>query len=601
MGNQPSCKRAYSSFFTFYCWKNVTALTEDKRFGEMKTQITKGVDYLVLLMLLNFADMIRKIEKYPAKSEELNEYYESLKTYDISIIAELEQKKKDSPKDVPKNKYIASLFSSGLEELYRAVPGGPLDDFYKVMIGYVRQMNMNDLTKPLMDFFMKTKEISDNFKKYEDVPRTTILSKPPFNPIEILPTLSSYYLEPFLEDSEFSRKFLDFFFDLMLLSTLNEKNLNEYLFRPAFELKNLLIDTVNRQNPDAAQRTQKLMESCLAIVADFTESEGKIQKISKEVKSEMLSSFLGAIILKNEFLKKTLSIKTISEILSLVNKLSKEPIKSLNDSSFVRSLMKLLKTIGGKMGFDEKPIEGIINLITGDFGKVDHLILKLGRNKKNVLEGYKKIVAGLIKLDIFASERKEINFAQIQDDTEWREIMKKVKDNEATAKDLFKMVDMANNGDGSIDKREFSILATRLGNSLSDHRINEIFAEIKKKNQNADQEKLDEDEFEEGLKYLQKKNVSMSLEIMGISMSTLAGILAMLVTLLLLLFSFIFVGIQAFALGGSFGAVINSLIPAAAGLGIGQSNESKEEKLEDEKVEESVQTTKKILTSKNLD
>jgi len=40
---------------------------------------------------------------------------------------------------------------------------------------------------------------------------------------------------------------------------------------------------------------------------------------------------------------------------------------------------------------------------------------------------------------------------------------------------------------------------------------------------------------------------------------------------LLLLFAFIFVGIEAFALGGSFGAIINSLIPIASGAGAGGS------------------------------
>jgi ABC-type multidrug transport system fused ATPase/permease subunit len=140
-------------------------------------------------------------------------------------------------------------------------------------------------------------------------------------------------------------------------------------------------------------------------------------------------------------------------------------------------------------------------------------------------------------------------------------MMKKVAEGKASSRDLFKMIDMAGNGNGTVDKQEYGVLATRLGNQLSEHRITEIFAEVKKKSGSTTLE-LDEDEFTEALKYLQDKNIMMTLEAMGISMSTLVGLLTMLVILLVLLFAFIFVGIEAFAIGGSFGAVINSVIPA---------------------------------------
>lgn len=42
------------------------------------------------------------------------------------------------------------------------------------------------------------------------------------------------------------------------------------------------------------------------------------------------------------------------------------------------------------------------------------------------------------------------------------------------------------------------------------------------------------------------------------------------------MFAFIFVGIAAFSLGGSFGSVINSIIPLGGGMGVksGNSEES---------------------------
>lgn len=59
----------------------------------------------------------------------------------------------------------------------------------------------------------------------------------------------------------------------------------------------------------------------------------------------------------------------------------------------------------------------------------------------------------------------------------------------------------------------------------------------------------------------------MTLESLGISSTMLSLALIYLSIILLLLFAFIFVGIEAFALGGSFGAIINSLIPIASGAG----------------------------------
>jgi uncharacterized protein (UPF0333 family) len=53
----------------------------------------------------------------------------------------------------------------------------------------------------------------------------------------------------------------------------------------------------------------------------------------------------------------------------------------------------------------------------------------------------------------------------------------------------------------------------------------------------------------------------MSLESLGISTGIMNWGLISLSFLLLLLIAFIFVGIQAFALGGAMGAIINSLIP----------------------------------------
>ena len=59
------------------------------------------------------------------------------------------------------------------------------------------------------------------------------------------------------------------------------------------------------------------------------------------------------------------------------------------------------------------------------------------------------------------------------------------------------------------------------------------------------------------------------LHLLGVSTSQLIFLLVMLIIILLLLFVFIFLGIAAFALGGTFGTIINSMMPCLAGVGVG--------------------------------
>jgi len=75
------------------------------------------------------------------------------------------------------------------------------------------------------------------------------------------------------------------------------------------------------------------------------------------------------------------------------------------------------------------------------------------------------------------------------------------------------------------------------------------------------------EEFEKAFKYVNEKKTLMSLEKLGISPALLALALAMLIIILILLFVFIFLGINSFAVGGTFGSIINSIIPMAAAGG----------------------------------
>lgn len=108
---------------------------------------------------------------------------------------------------------------------------------------------------------------------------------------------------------------------------------------------------------------------------------------------------------------------------------------------------------------------------------------------------------------------------------------------------------------------------------LSTHRVNEIFAFIKNKkkavsaSEKTEELSLNVEEFEKAFKYVNEKKTSMSLEKLGISPALLALALGTLIIILMLLFVFIFLGISSFSVGGTFGSIINSVIPMSAAGG----------------------------------
>ena len=147
---------------------------------------------------------------------------------------------------------------------------------------------------------------------------------------------------------------------------------------------------------------------------------------------------------------------------------------------------------------------------------------------------------------------------------DWAAMLKKIKDGTASSKELFQAIDEAGDKSGTISEMEFQLLVNRLGMKLSDHRIKEIFAKVKRnKTKGISGQDLNEKEFEQALDYLQEKNVMQALQQLGITPEILTAIFIKLVILLILIFIFIFLGIKAFAIGGTFGAIINSIFPAS--------------------------------------
>ena len=57
-----------------------------------------------------------------------------------------------------------------------------------------------------------------------------------------------------------------------------------------------------------------------------------------------------------------------------------------------------------------------------------------------------------------------------------------------------------------------------------------------------------------------------------------------LVIILIVLFAFIFIGVSAFAIPGTFGAIVNSIFPIAGGVGVSSTDSTKDKKYDVDKL-----------------
>ncbi|EGR29391.1 phage head-tail adaptor family protein, putative [Ichthyophthirius multifiliis] len=302
--------------------------------------------------------------------------------------------------------------------------------------------------------------------------------------------------------------------------------------------------------------------------------------------------------------------KMISNIFILLQSIFERPQQSLNDPYVVQEVMKLLKYIS-KGQIDCTIIEDIISIVQGDYQKIFVVIKKfdiLDQNKINLIN---KIYDQVSSMGVFQDKDKLTNIgkqSQAPLSDKMKDLIKKLKEGKVQIADIFYAVDKEGDGNGSISKDEFSNFIKRLGMELTIHRINEIFAAIKnnKKSKHKmiqnelNEDSLNQDEFEQAFKYLNDKKTSMTLEKLGISPALLAIALGTLIIILILLLVFIFLGISAFALGGTFGAIINSIIPMSAAGGAASSQEDKTKQLKEDNLKDAVNETQEILHSNQL-
>eukprot|EP01017_Pseudomicrothorax_dubius_P049595 TRINITY_DN9242_c0_g1_i2.p1 TRINITY_DN9242_c0_g1~~TRINITY_DN9242_c0_g1_i2.p1 ORF type:complete len:368 (+),score=61.09 TRINITY_DN9242_c0_g1_i2:66-1169(+) len=316
---------------------------------------------------------------------------------------------------------------------------------------------------------------------------------------------------------------------------------------------------------------------------------------------ELAKKFLSQAILKENELKSIFKFDDLIGLLYPFFEVIQESPKILSSNQYRSKMISMLEQVCKICELELPPLKGFLHLAAKEFEHSEPLVLKLtGNNNQNKVIMYNQTLRNIINQNTF-KEIKVPNFGSAHILSEWKEIMGRVVERRATSKDLFRLIDLSGDGNGYISKGEFAITSRRLGNDLSEHRINEIIAEVKKKSLSTETNDLDPIDFEQAISYLSKKNVELSLNSLGINYSTLLVLFIILAFLLFLLIMFIFFGINAFTVGGSFGAVINSSITVIGGVGMGQvGSKDSEEILNEEDVQQTVRTTNRVITSKHI-
>eukprot|EP00753_Platysulcus_tardus_P013610 PLAT3808.1.p1 GENE.PLAT3808.1~~PLAT3808.1.p1 ORF type:complete len:2608 (+),score=704.23 PLAT3808.1:801-7826(+) len=141
-----------------------------------------------------------------------------------------------------------------------------------------------------------------------------------------------------------------------------------------------------------------------------------------------------------------------------------------------------------------------------------------------------------------------------------------------TASGLFRLFDRDNSG--TVSFNEFHLLLKFFRVHMPRHQAMQLYSSADTDGSGL----LSESEFVAVMATLQDQLLESLLHDLGVSTSVLLAMLLLLLTWLLGLFVFIFLGVAGFTTGTSFGAVINSLLPASVGGVLGRETEMDNER-----------------------
>lgn len=522
-----------------------------------------------------------------------------------------------------------------LSKIYPGISDDPISKFEQFFTGrfikrYIVNQKNNNILRYLFEFSMEAYKILYN---RADVKKANAdESNDPLQPIKILPSLVTFFPHLGKDDEKFQvlLKIFDLFIRLFVVLQKKQpkKGTNDEVTLASLGVFKIVFVSLKIPN-------EKLIFDLINVLTGYDLSQDSISPKPSDKRQVKLYEILEETLFQDKAIKKYINKNVLTSLDEILQNLLSVKVKSLTDQKFLSDVLKLLYVISGTEKKEEltkkaekkekkekdneedipertalielpmKEIECIFKLIQGDLTKIDVLIKAIDKDQQKV-KMIQKAITNIQELGVFSGKGLPdlgslLGGKKAAPDNEMSELMKKIQSGKASVHELFIAVDKEGDSSGSISKQEFDSVAKKLNINLTKHRINEIFASIKKGSGNPNEEELNEEEFGKAMKYLNNKNTFMALDFLGISKGMLIIALVGLIIILLMLFVFIFLGISAFAVGGGFGAVINSLMPMAAGAGVGgQKDEEKGKKVKDDNLGGAVAKTKTIIQSDKI-
>ncbi|CAD8067964.1 unnamed protein product [Paramecium primaurelia] len=290
---------------------------------------------------------------------------------------------------------------------------------------------------------------------------------------------------------------------------------------------------------------------------------------------------------------------------------SLEDAKEMNERELLKAVKPVLEPMFGQKQEKDlqilvKCIEAIIaikykkfNEVTSEFFQV----MKISQSNSQLLISLMKdFQVGLQSPQQLIKEKMAslVNPNTVRTMQYMNSVMTKLNDNrELQYEDMFRVLDK--NGQRSVKASDVIEFLRRINIEITEHKFREVLVTIKGDQVNIQTCMIDFYEFKEIMQEISVQTMFLSLEYLGISKPLLIKGLIVLVIYLVIVLAFILIGVQAFAIPGTFAAIVNAALPMIGGLGLNkQAAEDKLKSLNLTAILDVVKKAVKVIQSRRI-
>ncbi|CAD8153469.1 unnamed protein product [Paramecium pentaurelia] len=339
-----------------------------------------------------------------------------------------------------------------------------------------------------------------------------------------------------------------------------------------------------------------------------TEDISKLKELPQQIQT---GCFNNQELYKNKF--DNVPLAQLFLIASNAQKMIKsmEDQKEINEKELLKAIKPVLEPMFEKNQEKDlqtliKCIEAIIAIKQKKFNEVTSeffQVMKISQsNSKLLISLMKDFQVGLESPQQLIKEKMAslINPTTVRTMQYMNSVMSKLNDNrELQYEDMFRVLDK--NGQRSVKAIDVIEFLRRINIEITEHKFREVLVVIKKDQVNIQTCMIDFYEFKEIMQEISIQTMLLSLEYLGISKPLLIKGLIVLVLYLIIVLAFILIGVQAFAIPGTFAAIVNAILPMIGGLGLNkQAAEDKLKSLNLQVILELVKKAIKVIQSRRI-